>query len=218
MTPTSTPCWTTWLVLTPSGPRKGDSEGGGIGEAEARRVRSALREEFTRAGRGGLLVSEYPGTLQVLGWKPGDVVELERARIIKTDIANAFGVPNAMLDLNEANLASAKSAEYQYARRTIQPRCNRLGGACGDCCACTTRAAGFCWRLIRPWLTTRSLPWNKTGWRHRSARSPVTRCVRRWTWSRFLGRNAARAKHDAGGCGPDSRQPQAVTVLLRQPR
>jgi phage portal protein BeeE len=108
---------------------RGDSEGGGIGEAEARRVRSAMREEFARAGRGGLLVSEYPGSLQVLGWKPGDVVELERAKAIKTDIANAFGVPNAMLDLNEANLASAKSAEYQYARRTIQPRCNRLGGA-----------------------------------------------------------------------------------------
>ena len=57
----------------------GDSEGGGIGEAEARRVRSAMREEFARAGRGGLLVSEYPGSLQVLGWKPGNVVELERA-------------------------------------------------------------------------------------------------------------------------------------------
>jgi phage portal protein BeeE len=108
---------------------RGDSEGGGIGEAEARRVRSAMREEFNRAGRGGLLISEYPGSLQVLGWKPGDVVELERAKAIKTDIANAFGVPNAMLDLNEANLASAKSAEYQYARRSIQPRCNRLAGA-----------------------------------------------------------------------------------------
>ena len=37
-------------------------------------------------------------------------------------------MPNALLDLNEANLASAKAAEYQYAKRTIQPRCNRLAG------------------------------------------------------------------------------------------
>ena len=149
---------------------KGDSEGGGIGEAEARRVRSAMREEFSRAGRGGLLVSEYPGSLQVLGWKPGDVVELERAKTIKTDIANAFGVPNALLDLNEANLASAKAAEYQYAKPDGPAPLQPPGRRCAACCGCTTPAAGCCWRSTRRWRTTRCSPWSRTAWRRRWAR------------------------------------------------
>jgi len=45
---------------------KGDSEGGGIGAAEAQRLRSAFRQAFAQAGRGGLLVSETPGSLQPL--------------------------------------------------------------------------------------------------------------------------------------------------------
>ena len=104
---------------------KGDSEGGGIGEYEARRVRSAMRQAFSEAGTGGVMVSEFPGALQILGWKPGDVVEIERAKMVKIDIMNSYGVPNAMMDLNEANLASAKTAEFQYAVRTIAPRCTR---------------------------------------------------------------------------------------------
>lgn len=104
---------------------KGDSEGGGIGEYEARRVRGAMRQAFSEAGTGGVMVSEFPGALQILGWKPGDVVEIERAKLLKTDIENCYGIPNAMMDLNEANLASAKAAEFQHSVRTVGPRCTR---------------------------------------------------------------------------------------------
>jgi HK97 family phage portal protein len=105
---------------------KGDSEGGGIGTAEAQRLRSAFRQSFSQAGRGGLLVSEFPGTLQPLQWAPQDVVEIQRAAAIKTDICNTFGVPDAKLERNAANLAGAKTADYAHKVDAGLPRCRRI--------------------------------------------------------------------------------------------
>jgi HK97 family phage portal protein len=105
---------------------RGDSEGGGIGSAEAQRVRSAFRQSFNMAGRGGLLVSQYPGTLQPLQWAPQDIVEIERAKAIKTDICNVFGVPDAKLERNASNLAGAKTADYAHKVDAGLPRCRRI--------------------------------------------------------------------------------------------
>jgi len=105
---------------------KGDSEGGGIGSAEAQRLRSAFRQAFAQAGHGGLLISEIPGSLQPLQWSPQDVVELQRAKAIKTDICNVFAVPDAKLERNAANLAGAKTADYAHKVDAGQPRCKRI--------------------------------------------------------------------------------------------
>ena len=104
---------------------KGDSEGGGIGAAEAQRVRSAFRAAFAQAGHGGLLISEFPGTLQPLQWAPQDIVEIERAKAIKTDICNVFGVPDAKLERNASNLAAARTADYAHTKDAGVPRCLR---------------------------------------------------------------------------------------------
>jgi len=105
---------------------KGDTEGGGIGSAEAQRMRSAFRSQFAAAGRGGVFISEYPGTLQPLQWAPQDVVEIERAKAIKTDICNVFAVPDAKLERNAANLAGAKTADYAHKVDAGLPRCRRI--------------------------------------------------------------------------------------------
>ena len=104
---------------------RGDSEGGGIGTAEASRVRSAFRQAFAMAGRGGLLVSEFPGSIQPLQWAPQDIVEIERAKAIKTDICNVFGVPDAKLERNSASLAAARTADYAHEKDAGLPRCRR---------------------------------------------------------------------------------------------
>ena len=105
---------------------KGDSEGGGIGVAEAQRLRSAFRQAFAMAGRGGLLISEVPGTLQPLQWSPQDIVEIQRAKALKTDICNVFGVPDAKLERNAANLAGAKTADYAHKLDAGLPRLRRV--------------------------------------------------------------------------------------------
>jgi len=105
---------------------KGDSEGGGIGAAEAERLRSAFRQSFAQAGRGGLLISDVPGQLQPLQWAPQDIVEITRAKAIKTDICNVFAVPDAKLERNAANLSGAKTADYAHKTDAGLPRCRRM--------------------------------------------------------------------------------------------
>jgi phage portal protein BeeE len=108
---------------------KGNQEGEGIGDAEARRVRVAFRREFAQAGRGGLMVSEYPGTLEQLQWPPGDIVELKRAEMIERGICNLFGVPDALLQRNAANLASAETADRAFAKYAVMPLCSRVASS-----------------------------------------------------------------------------------------
>lgn len=107
---------------------KGDSEGGGIGEVEARRIRAALNQELARAGNGGVLISETPGQLTPWAGKM-DGIDEGTAERTKNAIANAFGVPNAFLDLNAANLASSTTADLQYAKLTMIPRHRRWESA-----------------------------------------------------------------------------------------
>jgi phage portal protein BeeE len=109
---------------------KGDSEGGAtIGAAEARRIEVAMNQKFREGGNGSILVQPYPGTLQILGWKPGDVVEIERAKELKSEILFIFGVPNTIADRNDANLASAKTGDYALAKYATMPRCTSLASA-----------------------------------------------------------------------------------------
>lgn len=105
---------------------KGDTDGGGIGTAEAQRMRSAFRQAFAMAGRGGVMISEVPGTIEPLQWSPQDIVEIDRAKAIKTDICNVFAVPDAKLERNAANLAGAKTADYAHKTDAGLPRCRRI--------------------------------------------------------------------------------------------
>lgn len=106
---------------------KGDSEGGGIGPAEARRMEVAINQKFREAGNGSIMVQPYPGTMQVIGWKPGDIVELERAKQLEQDIKAIFGVPDAILNRNNTTVAGAKTSDYAYGKYTIQPRLRNIG-------------------------------------------------------------------------------------------
>ena len=142
---------------------RGDSEGGGIGSAEAQRVRSAFRQAFAMAGRGGLLVSEFPGTLQPLQWAPQDIVEIERAKAIKTDICNVFGVPDAKLERNAANLAARQDRRLRPHAKTpaFRAAAQSKKRSTPGWFRCSTTAAGCSSRTIRPCAKTKSSRWSK---------------------------------------------------------
>lgn len=105
---------------------KGDSEGGGIGAAEAQRVRAAFRQQLAQGGRGGLMVTEMPGTLNPFSYKPEEIIEVERAKWMKTGVCNSFAVPDTKLERNAANLAAAKTADFAHSKDAILPRCTRI--------------------------------------------------------------------------------------------
>ncbi len=112
---------------------KGD-DSGPLGPAEARRMQSAIRQQFGEAGRGGVLVSEYAGALQPLQWAPQDVVEITRMNAMRTNIAAIYDVPDTIINRNFSNLASAKTGDYAHQRYGVMPRCNRIAGALERLC------------------------------------------------------------------------------------
>lgn len=102
---------------------KGDTEGNSpIGPAEARRMEVAINQKFREAGNGSIMVAPFPGQMQILGWKPGDIVELERAKMLKSEIGFCFGVPDTIINRNDSNLASAETGDYSLAKYGISPR------------------------------------------------------------------------------------------------
>jgi hypothetical protein len=57
-----------------------------------------------------------------------DIVEIDRSRLLKEDVCNAFGVPPSKLQRTEANRASAETADVAHARDAGLPRCAANAG------------------------------------------------------------------------------------------
>ena len=108
---------------------KGDSEGGGIGEHEAERLRYKLRMMLNYAGRGGIMVAEGPGALHPLQWPVRDLADFQTLQLTKIDIANAYQVPPALLDPQDANLNGIRMAQYLHARYAGVKRLRRIESA-----------------------------------------------------------------------------------------
>jgi hypothetical protein len=108
---------------------KGTDDGYGMDGPQATRLEAKFRQRFSRAGVGGVMVSETPGALTPLSWPMKDLYDLEQARLTKTAICNAYGVPDTKLNRNDANLAGAKTGDYAHAKDAIEPRCNLIAAA-----------------------------------------------------------------------------------------
>ncbi len=126
--------WTNALLKNSGRPSqawtpKGDESGSPIGEAEAKRVRSAFRQAFSMAGLGGILVTDYPGTLTPLTWNSEEIIPPETAKEMKIQVANCFAVPETKLNRNDATLAGAQTGDYAHAKDAGLPRLHRMEAA-----------------------------------------------------------------------------------------
>lgn len=104
---------------------KGDEMGGGIGRDEVQRVVASMRMAFARGGQGGIAVTEFPGSLEILQWPVKDIIDISMYTMTRTDIANAFDVPTTLLDRKDSNLASAETGDYAHAKYAGIPRLKR---------------------------------------------------------------------------------------------
>ncbi len=105
---------------------KATQDGFGIGEAEASRVRSYFRQLWSMAGANGIMVTESPGSLQMLTWPTKDIMDPKHFAVTKTAVCNGFGVPISKLDRGDASLSGAQTGDYAHAKDAGVPRCNRM--------------------------------------------------------------------------------------------
>ena len=106
------------LIVSPKPAEDGSSF---MSAVETRKLQVALNQMLRQAGFGGTTVLPVPMDMTFPSWKPTEIVDKERYAQLKTDILNLFGIPQSFFDLNEANLASAKTGEYGYAKRSQLP-------------------------------------------------------------------------------------------------
>lgn len=94
-------------------------------------VRQRLLSQFkqTYAGphnKGKPIVLEGGLTVAPIGMAPQDTQMLENARFSREEIAAVFGVPMTLLEMSDANRASAEAGNAAYLSMTILPRLARM--------------------------------------------------------------------------------------------
>lgn len=99
---------------------KGDFSG--MGDEERERLEKQLLNKFKRAGAGGILIGTDALNYQPLQFNSKDAELLARKKVTKTDIANAFGVPLALLESENINRATLEAAMFQLGFFTIKPK------------------------------------------------------------------------------------------------
>ncbi len=88
---------------------------------EAERAEQLWNEKFQRHGNGRILIAEQSGTFVPTKYPPTDLGPLEISRQTLRRLANAFGVPEALLS-KDATYANMQASLTLYARQTILPR------------------------------------------------------------------------------------------------
>ncbi len=97
------------------------SPGEYLAPEERARLETAWEQQFARGGNGRVLVAESRMSVDLVNPALGDLAALAEAGATKDEIANAFGIPLALLT-TETNL---QAALQQHAALTIRPRLRR---------------------------------------------------------------------------------------------
>jgi HK97 family phage portal protein len=93
---------------------------------EAERLAKDWTQRYRGSGSGGPFVADGPLTVTPINYSPRDMWELQVYKEIKTAVCNCFHVPPDLLEIGEANRATAEAALYALAVHCIKPRMARL--------------------------------------------------------------------------------------------
>ena len=102
--------------------------------AEQRQQIRAEVESYTRGtAKSGNFMVMSQCDIEMLGFAPKEMEYLAGLNRSDEVVWNAFGVPQSLVKLNDANLASSETGHVQYYKLTINPRCARIAETLTDC-------------------------------------------------------------------------------------
>jgi HK97 family phage portal protein len=99
----------------------------GIKENEQKELMKMWYKKFGSVQNSGKpLVASGDVKVQQLGFNPREMQYKTGRDAVRQEIASVFGVPEALLVINESNFASSKSATNHYVQFTIKPKLTRF--------------------------------------------------------------------------------------------
>jgi HK97 family phage portal protein len=99
----------------------------GIKENERKDIATSIKKYFGGAKNSGKpIVLSGDVEVKQLGFAPKDMAYANGRMEIRKEICSVFGVPEALIVINDSNFASAKSATQHYYEFTIQPKLVQL--------------------------------------------------------------------------------------------
>lgn len=100
---------------------------GKLNKVQRKELKIAWNQEMASVRNAGkVLIGDEDFELKELGMKPREMGFLQGRKWTRLEIADAFGVPLALLDTESVNRANAESALLQYAKFTIAPALARI--------------------------------------------------------------------------------------------
>jgi len=99
----------------------------GIKENEQKELMRMWYKKYgTPQNAGKPIIAGGDVKVQQLGWNPRDMQYKSGRDQVRMEICSIFGVPEALLVINESNFASSKSATDHYIQFTIKPKLTRF--------------------------------------------------------------------------------------------
>ncbi|VTR96804.1 phage portal protein [Tuwongella immobilis] len=95
-----------------------------LSDRERHRIEQEWNAKFRNGGQGRALVAESGLNVEIIQQSLGDLALLAEQAFTKEEIANAFGVPVAMLT-KETNLSNLQASQTLHASLAIRPRLKR---------------------------------------------------------------------------------------------
>ena len=100
---------------------------GKLGDKEYKRLKKQTRDEFGGYDQAGKIhLFEGGAKWQDLSITPKDLDFIQAREMNRDEIAGIFGVPKSLLGFTDANRASAATAEYIFAKWTLEPYLTKI--------------------------------------------------------------------------------------------
>lgn len=97
-----------------------------MGEPALKKAHDEFNRQYSGPRNAGKwILTDNGASIEPLGFALKDMEYIEGRKKVESDIMAAFGIPESLLRLNDANLASAATGDYAYMRFTILPRAIR---------------------------------------------------------------------------------------------
>jgi HK97 family phage portal protein len=90
------------------------------------RMRDNFESNVSGGNRHRVLIADNGMKIEALHVTPEDLQFLESRKFTRQEIANLYGIPGSMLDMEKVSMASAEQSSLDFVQNTLSPWCKKI--------------------------------------------------------------------------------------------